>query len=38
LLKAIEEKKITGVRTISRERAKRQELILGDSYCELVFL
>ena len=37
LLKAIEEKKITGVRTINKTLAKRRAEFLGDSYCELIF-
>lgn len=38
LLKKIEEKKITGIKTISQTLAKRRAEILGDSYCELIFL
>ncbi len=37
LLKAIEEKKITGVRTINKTLAKRRAEFLRDSYCELIF-
>lgn len=38
LLKAIEDKKITGVKTISQTLAKRRAEFLGDNYCELIFL
>jgi hypothetical protein len=37
LLKAIENKKITGVRTISMERANQVSQIVGDVFSELVF-
>ncbi|PLK45789.1 imm11 family protein [Emticicia sp. TH156] len=38
LIKSIEEKKITGVRAITRERAKKTAQMIGESSCELFFV